>query len=74
MPSSIKRSLDEIGWSVRGLASRLGASPTTVERWARGVYPAPPGLEDWLERLASAHQSNPMPLINLQGRNNDNDE
>lgn len=74
MPSSIKRNLEQIGWSVRGLAVRLGTNPTRVERWARGEYPAPAGLEEWLARLASAHQRNPMPVFKLPGRNNDNDE
>jgi transcriptional regulator with XRE-family HTH domain len=54
--------LDSLGWTRRNLAERLGlASPTTVRRWATGEASIPHALADWLERRATAMDTDPLP-------------
>jgi plasmid maintenance system antidote protein VapI len=50
-----------IGWSVSGVAKRMGVPQTRPRRWAEGRYPVPADVARWLEKLATAHERNPPP-------------
>ena len=54
-------SLKTLGWSNRALARVLGVHETRVRRWASGAVEIPPDIASWLERLAAAHEANPVP-------------
>lgn len=53
--------LAALGWSQRGLAAILGCPDTLTRGWARGRSPVPPAVASWLERLAVAHEAEPLP-------------
>lgn len=53
--------LDILRWSRRDLAKALDIHPTTAARYANGRQPIPANVASWLERLAAAHEANPMP-------------
>lgn len=62
-PRVFSKCLEAIGWSQRGLASRLGMGEVTIRRWADGSYPVPADVAQWLAQLAAAHQRHPPPDI-----------
>ena len=40
-PKQIKQLRKSRGWTVRGLAGKIGVSPRTVEGWEQGRKPSP---------------------------------
>lgn len=52
-----------LGWTLRGLGIQLGVGESRMRRWASGLYPVPPELAEWLERLAAAHKALPPPKL-----------
>ena len=60
-PARLRECVDLIGWSMRGLADRLGCDNRLVRRWASGAAAIPESVSAWLERLAEAHSSAPAP-------------
>jgi len=62
-PDRFDECLTVIGWSLRGVADRLGVHETRPRRWSAGRYPVPADVAKWLERLAAAHEKNPPPSV-----------
>ena len=60
-PTDLRRCLQTLHWSQRGLADRLGVHETRVRRWASGVYPVPEAVGAWLERAAAAYVEPGLP-------------
>lgn len=60
-PKRFRTCLDIIGWSILGMANRLGVSEQRARRWMAGDYPMPDSVAEWLEALAAAHRNNPPP-------------
>ncbi|MBN8926428.1 MAG: helix-turn-helix transcriptional regulator [Rhodospirillales bacterium] len=52
---------EEIGWSYRDIAERLGCSGVTVLYWEKGQRTIPPKVSEWLFKLAALHRSLPPP-------------
>jgi transcriptional regulator with XRE-family HTH domain len=50
-----------IGWPAREVARRLRLSQSRVRRWASGEYPVPADVADWIETIAGAIESTPVP-------------
>jgi ribosome-binding protein aMBF1 (putative translation factor) len=57
----LRHCLSLIGWSQRQLARVLDQHEGTVRQWARGTLEIPEDIATWLERLAAAHEANPVP-------------
>jgi transcriptional regulator with XRE-family HTH domain len=62
-PQRFKQCLEQIGWTLRGVADRLGLPPTRIRRWADGEYAVPAEVARWLDKLASTHERMPPPEI-----------
>ena len=60
-PDRLREVLRLLNWSGRGLASVLECDERLIRRWTAGTFAVPPGVADWLEALALAHQANPPP-------------
>jgi ribosome-binding protein aMBF1 (putative translation factor) len=60
-PERFRECVRHIGWSMRGLADMLGLHETRTRRWASGQYPVPEDVARWLDKLAVAHERNPIP-------------
>ncbi len=52
---------DALWISNRHLAEVVGVHETMVRRWASGAAAIPEDIATWLERLAAAHEANPVP-------------
>lgn len=61
-PDRLRYCLDTIGWTQHQLAGILGLHETRTRRWAAGKYAIPPNVAEWLERLADAHATFPLPV------------
>jgi hypothetical protein len=62
-PARFRQCLEQIGWTLRGVADHLGLPPTRIRRWADGDYPVPAEVGRWLDRLAAAHERFPPPEV-----------
>ena len=60
-PTEFRTALDEIGWTQRELARRLGVPEARVRRWGNGMYPVPDGVAHGLGRIVAAYQRLPAP-------------
>lgn len=60
-PEAYQEALDTIGWSMHGLAIRLGVHETRTRRWGSGQAVIPDVVWEWLQSLAEAHRKNPLP-------------
>jgi transcriptional regulator with XRE-family HTH domain len=60
-PDRLRAILALLHWSQRGLADVLGCSDSLTREWARGKQTIPQAIAEWLERLAAAHEANPVP-------------
>jgi len=68
-PKQFTKCLEQIRWSMRGVADHLGVHETRIRRWATGALPVPEQVAQWLEALANAHKLNPVPKIDI-GKDN----
>jgi plasmid maintenance system antidote protein VapI len=62
-PKQFTKCLEQIDWTMRGVADHLGVHETRVRRWATGALPVPDKVAQWLETLASTHAKNPPPEL-----------
>lgn len=60
-PDELQACLDDIGWSSRALADRIGVAETTARRWREGTAATPLPIAHWLRQLAAAHRRLPPP-------------
>jgi hypothetical protein len=60
-PDEFAEVLDAIGWTPHRLAQRLGIHETRTRRWAKGTYPIPENVAEWLLRLALLVESAGLP-------------
>jgi hypothetical protein len=58
--------LTDIGWTMRGLATRLEVEETNVRRWASGRLPVPKAVATWMKALAREHRRYPAPRISTR--------
>ena len=63
-PKQFTAAVEQIGWTLRGVADRLELPPTRISRWAAGEVPVPDAVAQWLKTLASTHKQNPAPKLN----------
>jgi hypothetical protein len=60
-PERLNDRLAVIGWPAREVARRLSTSSNRVLRWATGEYPVPDDVADWIETIATAIETTPLP-------------
>lgn len=60
-PARFRHCLDLLWLSSQKLAAILGEDERLVRRWKSGAAEIPPDIASWLERLAAAHEANPVP-------------
>jgi plasmid maintenance system antidote protein VapI len=60
-PTRLRKCLETIGWTQRGVARVLERQEGTVRQWARGAVQIPEDVAAWLERLERFHTRNPPP-------------
>jgi ribosome-binding protein aMBF1 (putative translation factor) len=60
-PTRFRECLGLIGWSQRGLSTRIESDERLVRRWASGDAEIPPSVAEWLETLAKIHAEFPSP-------------
>jgi len=53
--------IDDLGWSPRYLAERLGIGERGVWRWMNGQNDTPEHVLNWLKLLADFHAAHPLP-------------
>lgn len=63
--AQLKHSLMTLHWSTVTLADILHCPTDVVMAWYYGYDPIPPGVAEWLQRLVTAHESNPAPVGGL---------
>ncbi|MEE8659641.1 XRE family transcriptional regulator [Acetobacteraceae bacterium EV16G] len=61
-PVDLRRSLNTLHWSQRGLAEAIECDPRLVRRWVSGDSAIPEEVANWLRNLATFAQRNPPPL------------
>lgn len=60
-PFELKRALDALRWSQRGLADVLDCDDRLVRRWISGDFTIPEEIAEWLTDLAALHSTLPPP-------------
>ena len=60
-PKRLIQCLEQIGWTRRGVAARVGLSDMSFRRYEAGTARVPDDIAAWLEALAMAHKAHPAP-------------
>jgi transcriptional regulator with XRE-family HTH domain len=60
-PKRLIQCLEQIGWTRRGVAAKVGLSDMSFRRYEAGTARVPDDIAAWLEKLAAAHERNPAP-------------
>jgi hypothetical protein len=52
-----------IGWPAREVARRLDLPENRVRRWCAGRYPVPEDVGQWIDQIADAVETTPIPTV-----------